>query len=195
MITDPMLTELWIVALACLVNRTDAWPIHADVVTDLECWRGEGRPLAWDGWHMLSRADLDAIRTIVREEAERAFGHRGQEPTAVPEDQDEDIDPTSSLSPEHQRALGAFAGAMAHMRSNDPHSVERYLRAQARYRAGFDESYQQRARKLFRKPAGSLVTEDEMMRAIKVWDAENKERAKKRAATRAANLAARAKKA
>jgi len=46
MIADALMTELWIVALCCLVNGTDAWPIHADVVADLARWRGEGRPTA-----------------------------------------------------------------------------------------------------------------------------------------------------
>lgn len=46
MLIDPVLTELWIVALCCIVNGTDAWPIHADVVADLVLWREEGRPQA-----------------------------------------------------------------------------------------------------------------------------------------------------
>lgn len=42
-ITDPVLSELWIVALACLVNRTDPWPIHADTALEVEIATRERR--------------------------------------------------------------------------------------------------------------------------------------------------------
>lgn len=38
-ITEPLLTELWIVAFCCAVNGTDPYPLHADVVLELRKFR------------------------------------------------------------------------------------------------------------------------------------------------------------
>jgi len=44
--TDPVLTELWIVAMCCIVNGTDAFPVHADVAEQVARWRARDRPRA-----------------------------------------------------------------------------------------------------------------------------------------------------
>lgn len=46
MLIDPILTELWIVALCCIVNHTDAWPVHEDVSLAVAA-RGAARASRW----------------------------------------------------------------------------------------------------------------------------------------------------
>lgn len=113
----------------------------------------------------LTRADLEAIRTIVREEVERVI-RGGLNSPAPPADGKTDGLEEDALP--HSELLREWARASARrMRNTNPTTERDELLAEARYRLAVDASYEARARRLFRKkPDESVTVEDvaEMLR-------------------------------
>lgn len=110
----------------------------------------------WNPAMPLSRADLEAIRAVVRDELQRA------NPALTPrQDLEREADPA-----EEDSLLAEWARAAADRLRGRPGAAERALAAEARYRIQENGWYASYARKLSRKAPDATITVDEMVRAM-----------------------------
>ena len=115
---------------------------------------------------MLSHADLESIRSIVREELQRL---------ALPgpgSDVSETAAPAATSDEEHSQDAALRASAAAFYRASVADtraSWDEADRADAIYRVGWDEGYMRRARRTLGLSSDATVSVDEMVTAIRRW--------------------------
>lgn len=128
----------------------------------------------------LSDEDVRRIAVAVVNELER----RRLNALAIrvdPDDSDHVADPDSPLPADQQRALAAMAHATVARMRGHPGAIEASLRAEAHYRANYDESWQRSLRKHLRRSPQESITDDEMYAFVKARHDRRDESRKRRA--------------
>lgn len=114
---------------------------------------------------MLSRADLEAIRLIVREELQRVGLHEAA-PHRAPLTNPSPREAESPMDVALQESAAAFYRACV---ADTRAAWDEADRADAVYRLGWDEGYQKRARRTLRIPDDVSISVDDMVKAIQSW--------------------------
>jgi hypothetical protein len=132
---------------------------------------------------VLTRADLEAIRRIVREELDRALGRRERNADQPPRAAASDDEPSDEHAADMREMVAADLAALR----GEPGAKQRERVARARYRLRWDELWCARAKRTLSMPEDARLSVEDMLRAMRLWDAANARVQAKAKATRERN--------